>query len=117
MELRYLGFDQSQNARSYRFDAVTGDVTRHFVVTADMRLFRLHDVGIQEGPGLCARKLTADLLLSTGGTHELTTDDLRLYVEKRADAAALKSKSSGQRTPRRRNKPVPGQSPWRVRQE
>jgi hypothetical protein len=114
MELHYLGFDQSQNSRLYRFDGVEGEVTRQFVVTTDIRLFRLHDVGIQEGPSLCARKLAADLRVNASGSHELTTEDLRLYAEKRADAAALKSRPSCRRPPRRKAKPATTQSPWRI---
>jgi hypothetical protein len=117
MELRYLGFDQSQNARFYRFDGVEGAVTRQYVVTTDIRLFRVYDVGIQEGPGLCARKLAADLRTSPSGAHELTTEDLRLYAEKRATAAALKSRPSCRRPPRRKARPVSSQSPWRIKQE
>ena len=56
MELRYLGFDQLQNARGYRFNLVVkGDATRQFVVTVDLALFLAHRVGIQEGAqSLCA---------------------------------------------------------------
>jgi len=117
MQLRYLGFEQSQNARAYRFDGVEGDVTRQFFVTTDIRLFRTYDVGIQEGPSLCARKLAADLRLSPCGAHELTTEDLRLYAEKRAGAIALKARPSSKRPLRRKAKPVSAQSPWRVKQQ
>lgn len=117
MLLRYLGFDQSQNARAYRFDGVEGDVTRQFVVTTDIRLFRTYDVAIQEGPSLCARKLAADLRASPIGAHELTTEDLRLYAEKRAGAVALKARPSCKRPPRRKAKPIAAQSPWRAKQQ
>src|ERR1051325_7255560 len=61
MQLRYLGFDQLQNARAFRFDIITkGEVTKHAVVTADLALFLQHHVGIQDGPTLCASKLSAD---------------------------------------------------------
>ncbi len=62
MELRYLGFDQKQNTRQYKFDGVaTGQPTLHYVVTADLALFREHRIGIQEGPSLCAHKLPPPL--------------------------------------------------------
>src|ERR1051326_2908437 len=105
MELRYLGFEQLQNARRYRFDLVAkGDATRQFVVTVDLALFRAHGVGIQEGPSLCAQKLLADLESCPEGAHELTTDDLRAYAEKRAAAEArrIEARKSG---PRRQKAP------------
>ena len=40
MEVRYLGFEQRQNARSYRFDVVEkGPPARRFIVSADLSLF------------------------------------------------------------------------------
>ncbi|HZT30300.1 MAG TPA: hypothetical protein VFA33_10480 [Bryobacteraceae bacterium] len=114
MELRYLGFDQLQNARAYRFDVIAkGEATRHFVVTVDLELFRTHHVGIQEGPSLCGHKLLVDLEASSEGTHELTTEDLRLYAEARAAAEArrLDARKGG---PRRPKAPADlSQSPWR----
>ena len=113
MELRYLGFDQLQNARGYRFDVIEkGDTPRHFVVTVDLALFRAHRVGIQEGPSLCARKLAADLEKCSDGIHELTTEDLQAYADARAAAEARKvdSRKGVHRRPRA---PVPdSQSPW-----
>jgi hypothetical protein len=62
MELRYLGFDQLQNARAFRFEVVVkGATTMQGVVVADMALFLQYSVGIQDGPSLCAARLTADL--------------------------------------------------------
>ena len=94
MELRYLGFDQLQNAREYRFDlAAKGDTGRRFVVTVDLSLFRAHHVGIQEGPSLCARKLSGDIEKGWEGAHELTADDLRAYADARAEAEVRKAES------------------------
>ena len=60
MELRYMGFDQKQNTRTYKFDGVAnGQPTVHFVVTADLALFLANRIGIQEGPTLCAHKLSS----------------------------------------------------------
>lgn len=113
MELRYLGFDQSQNARAYRFDLVVkGDATKHFIVTVDLTLFRAHRVGIQEGPSLCAQKLATDLENCAEGVHELTMEDLRAYADARAaaDARKIEARKGGARRPR---VAVPdSQSPW-----
>ena len=114
MELRYLGFDQLENARGYRFDVVAkGDPPRHFVVTVDLALFRAHGVGIQEGPSLCAQKLLTDLENHSEGDHQLTTEDLRAHADGRADEAAkrIAARKGGPRRP----KPAPPTtpSPWR----
>jgi hypothetical protein len=113
MELRYLGFDQLQNARGYRFDVlVKGAAPRQFVVTVDLSLFRTYHVGIQEGPTLCAQKLSADLEKSDGGVHELTLDDLRAYADARAAAETRKAESRS--SSRRPKHTAPNmQSPWR----
>jgi hypothetical protein len=87
MELRYLGFDQLQNARAFRFEVVVkGAATTQAVVVADMALFLQYRVGIQDGPSLCAARLTADLEQNVAGDHELTADDLRRLCERRAAA-------------------------------
>jgi hypothetical protein len=112
MEIRYMGFDQLRNARAYRFDVVAkGDATRHFVVTVDLALFRTHKVGIQEGPSLCAQKLTADLEASVDGAHELTADDLRAYADARSAAETRRIEArSGSRRPKPANPHF--QAPW-----
>jgi hypothetical protein len=79
MESRYLGFDQSDNAREYRFDGIEKDEPiQHFVVTADPSLFFGNWVGVQEGPAMSANKLAADLEIGKDDAHELTADDLRV---------------------------------------
>ena len=56
MEIRYLGFDQRENSRVYRFDVrIDGHLTKQVSVTADIAVFRNHSVGIQEGPSLCGK--------------------------------------------------------------
>ena len=57
VELRYMGFQQKQNRRLYRFDmndAGTKSSIPH-VVSVDMELFLKHHVGIQEARR-CARR-------------------------------------------------------------
>ncbi len=105
MELRYLGFDQTQNTRAYRFEGLTkGEPTVQFVVTADLDMFLRHRIGIQEGPGLCARKLASDAQTPHPENVALTNEDLAAMVDARAVADARKAalRRSG---PRRRPAP------------
>jgi hypothetical protein len=111
MEVRYQGFEQQKDRRAYRFDVRDkGGIPRQMVVTVDMALFKTHRVAFQEGPGLCARKLTADLETCIEGDHSLTTDDLRQYAEACATAAAKKLET---RQNSRHVKPSTRDSPWR----
>jgi hypothetical protein len=58
--LRYLGFEQAQNVRAYRFERLLpGEETTTLLVSADMTLFARHHVALQEGPGLCLHLLLA----------------------------------------------------------
>ena len=112
MEVRYLGFEQQQSARSYRFDVVEkGQPTRRFIVTADLSLFRRHGVGIQEGPALSANKLAANLQSEFAGAHELTAEDLLSYANARSVAEARRAEM--RKAPRRRLSPGEERSPWR----
>jgi hypothetical protein len=100
MNLRYLGFEQRQNARAYQFDSVEkGQPSRQFVVTADLALFLTYRVGLQEGPALSASKLTADLENNVEGEHQLTAEDLRAFAAARllADAARAEKRTSPRR--------------------
>jgi len=110
-----MGFDQSQNKRVYKFDFKGVDrSTTRFVISVDMVLFLRHHVGVQEGPVLCARKLTADFEAARcQGDHELTNDDLLEYVAGRAAAEARRAEA--RRPGPTRRKPEPGQvdTPWR----
>lgn len=112
MEVRYLGFDQQQNARSYRFDVIEkGQPTRHFTVNADLALFLANRVSIQEGPTLAATKLAAGLEKNIDGEHELTAEDLRSHANARSMAEALRAET--RKPPRRRPSPPDEHSPWR----
>jgi cold shock CspA family protein len=106
MQLQYMGFEQAQSLREYRFDGVVhGEKTKHFVVSADLALFVQHHVGMQEGPVLSLRKLSADLeSASEQLRHELTGDDLLAYVTARTAAAELRQ--NGHRKWRPHRKPV-----------
>jgi hypothetical protein len=58
--VRYLGFEQAQNVRAYRFERLLpGEETTTLLVTADMSLFARHHVALQEGPSLCLHLLLA----------------------------------------------------------
>ena len=100
MEIRYLGFDQRQNCRVYRFDVrIDGRLTKQASVTADLAVFRNHRVGIQEGPSLSGNKLTADMERGWEGEHELTAADVRTYAD--ATALATEKRASARKAPRR----------------
>ena len=115
MEIRYLGFEQSENSRVYRFDVrADGRMTMQASVTADLSVFRNHSVGIQEGPMLSGNKLTADLERGWEGEHELTAADVQAYADAKALADAQRA---GNRKAPRRKPGVPAESqqksPWR----
>jgi len=102
MELRYMGFEQKQNTRAYRFDGVAnGRPTVHFVVTADLALFLANRIGIQEGPTLCAHKLSSAPERGTDTNVVLTNDDLRAHADARSMAEARKAEAR-RMGPRRR---------------
>ena len=106
MELRYLGFDQKQNTRTYKFDGVAnGQPTLHFLVTADLALFLANRIGIQEGPTLCAHKLSTSPESFGDANLELTNDDLRAHASARSIDAARKAEA--RRMGPRRRPPVP----------
>ena len=115
MEIRYLGFDQRQNSRVYRFDVRTdGGLAKEVSISADMSIFRDRSIGIQEGPFLSGKKLTADLQRGWEGEHELTAADVRAY----ADAKALSDaqRAGTRKAPRRRPEvqaETQQKSPWR----
>jgi hypothetical protein len=91
MEFRYMGFDQQNNTRSYRFDRVAkGEPTIRIVMTADLRLFLTHRIGIQEGPALCAHKLAGDPAPGAGEL-QLTNDDMLAYAAERAQIEARRA--------------------------
>jgi len=115
MEIRYLGFDQQQNLRAFRFDVVAkGEPIRHFTVTADLDLFRAHRIGIQEGPVLSANKLTADLERHSDEAHQLTEDDLRAHATARDTAEARRIEARRMAARRPANHPAAhDRSPWR----
>ena len=92
MEFRYMGFDQQNNTRSYRFDRMAkGERTVRIIMTADLRLFLAHRIGIQEGPALCAHKLAGDPAAAASGELQLTNDDMLAYANERAQNEARRA--------------------------
>lgn len=81
MELRYMGFDQERNKRTYRFE---GALKTDYAVTADLALFLEYHIAIQDGPSLCARKLATQAETPEGAATELTSADFRDYCDARA---------------------------------
>ena len=101
MELRYLGFDQRQNSRVYRFDVRTnGRLPKEVSISADISIFRDHRVGIQEGPVLSGNKLTADLERGWEGAHELTATDVLAFADAKSRADA--QRAGARKAPHRR---------------
>lgn len=112
MEVRYMGFEQQQNARCYRFDVVEkGQPARSCIVTTDVSLFHTLGVVMQEGPALSANKLMSDLESNFAGAHELTADDLRAHVNARSVAEARRAEM--RKAPRRRPSQPGEASSWR----
>lgn len=108
-DLRYTGFDQTRNVRTYQFEAIaSGYAVRRFTVTVDLLLLLKHRIGVQDAPVLCLRKLTADLRDSPESLrHELSNEDLLAYALSRAAAVQRRKPAFGHR----RGAPPPG--PWR----
>jgi cold shock CspA family protein len=104
IQLRYVGFDQDSFTRSFRFHAiVAGEQTRDYVVTADVRLFQKHHVGIQEGPSLCTRVLLAQLAASS----DQRPRTMRAVLAEKDLVAHVASRTVAVRKPfRRRPRPV-----------
>jgi cold shock CspA family protein len=60
--LRYMGFQQGETGRMYRFENVfPADRQGSFLVAADLSLFAKHRIALQEGPAICLRLLTDEL--------------------------------------------------------
>ena len=98
-QLRYMGFNQAKNIRKYKFDGVAKDETAtHFVVSADLALFVRYHVGLQEGPSLCLKKLSAVPEALQQLPHELTSGDLAAHVSAQVAAAAERKTRRKRRT-------------------
>ncbi|RPI25177.1 MAG: hypothetical protein EHM61_15065 [Acidobacteria bacterium] len=96
-EIRYEGFEQKNDVRSFRFRAWrTGEENQDIVVTAEMALFRKYGITIQEGPGLCLRLVEAELQQSnpipTGlWERKLTADEMIAHIGRQRIPAKRRS--------------------------
>ena len=108
-----MGFRQQDSTRIYTFDCLgPGHSATRASVSVDMALFLKYHVAMQEGPSLCAQKLSADLAAHREGAHELTNEDLQAHTANRVAAEARRAEA--RRPGPKRRKPQPGQpvSPW-----
>ena len=85
-EIRYLGFEQTDNIRSYKFQAWNPhEENQEAIVTVDIVLFRRHGIGIQEGPAI-SLELVKAAFLESGETkasvwrRALTDDEMHAYL-------------------------------------
>jgi hypothetical protein len=87
-QVRYLGFEQNNGVRTYRFErSLNGEPALPVVITADLRLFSKHHVAIQEGPAICLR-LISHPSPAVPVHHDITEDDMLAFL---ASRAAVKS--------------------------
>ena len=106
MDLRYMGFDQENSTRTYRFDCIAkGEPTVHLLIGVSLDLFLKNRVSIQDGPVLCAKKLASDLENVVTSKHTLTDEDLSAFTAARAESAARKA-DARMRQPRRHPAPT-----------
>jgi len=96
--IRYSGFDQHDNTRSYVFQhIVPGQKARPIVVSAEIPLLLQHKVRIQDGPALCLHTLMLEIqdmdFSQTGILRRLVTaQDLLAYLASQPPPPAAKGK-------------------------
>jgi hypothetical protein len=96
--LRYFGFDQRENTRSYVFQyIIPGAKPRPIVVSAEIPLLVKYHVRIQDGPALCLHMLMAEVQgfdFSQIGTLRrlLTVQDLLVFVASHPQPTEVKGK-------------------------
>ena len=90
-QVRYMGFEQNNGVRTYRFErSVNGELSQAVVITADLRLFSKHHVAIQEGPAICLR-LISHPSASVPVHHSITENDMLEFLASRATAKSHRS--------------------------
>jgi cold shock CspA family protein len=97
--LQYMGFEQKGRIRAYRFKRVLrGQETREFTVSADMALFVKHHVGIQEGPALSLRLLSAvpdgSAPAAWPPSHSLSDVEMLAHLARRAAAGSIRRRKN-----------------------
>jgi hypothetical protein len=100
-EIRYQGFEQTHNIRFFKFQVWrSGEENKEAVVTADLALFRKHDIGIQEGPGISLRLLEAEFQASgaiDGIAWTRTVSDKDMLAHLLLDASSKSSRKKRSR--------------------
>jgi cold shock CspA family protein len=85
--LRYVGFEQTEGMRSYKFERTPpGENMKTVVVTTDMAIFTQHRVLLQDGPALCLRLLETESASDDRYRFALTETDLITFLEARLGA-------------------------------
>lgn len=103
-QLRYMGFEQTDGVRCYRFErSLTGEATRTIVLTIDVKLFVKYRIGMQEGPTLCL-KLLAGPLIGISDHKVITDEDMQAFLASRPAAGPS-------RAFRRKHTPPPPSTP------
>jgi cold shock CspA family protein len=95
--LQYMGFEQNGSIRAYRFKRILrGEETRDYIVNADLALFFKHHVGIQEGPALSLRLLSAgpdcSALVAWPPSQSLSDGDMLAHLARRAAAGTMRGR-------------------------
>lgn len=92
MTFRYIGFEQFRNKRLYQFERqAAGAPATVLVVSADLSLFSVHRVNIQDGPALCTQRLAASPVDVHEPRLELTDHDFRAHAARQAIAEEQKA--------------------------
>jgi len=96
-EVRYYGFDQKNDVRSFKFRAWrTGQENQEVIVSADLALFRKHGITVQEGPALCLRFVQAELQQpgfsgTTRWERALTEEEVVAHMAQRQSSSRKRS--------------------------
>jgi hypothetical protein len=97
MQFHYNGFTQLDEIREFIFHgACLGQERKIILVTADLSIFRKYNVGLQEGPLLCLRKLSLEsaTLVSNSQSllqRKLCEDDICAFAAEREHQRTKKS--------------------------
>ncbi len=101
--LQYMGFRQVNSVREYIFHSVEfGQETKVYVVFTELAMFPKHHMGMQEGPMLCLRKLSAELEEAAGATarrRAVTDADMSQYMAAGGFSPGKSAKSKPRRRP------------------
>jgi cold shock CspA family protein len=112
--VRYLGFEQTGNVRAYKFERLSpGGEKQTATVSTDLALFLTHHIGLQDGPVLCLRLVTAEL--------DAVDPDSRLPFQRSLTDADMLAYLASRPTPEKRSRNIranlasanPGKHVWR----